>query len=115
MRQPRLIEIVIGTSGLSNKQVCSNPMPFTSILRKDESGDERKDICKCRSLILMLNYLAHVNMPHVIILVHQCAHVYADQKISHEKAVKRAMKRLIGTKCTGEEAIIDLSKGLIFL
>ena len=113
MRQLYLIDRIIGAVGFTSKILGSKPTPSAKILFKDESGVERKYSFNYHSLIGMLNYLDYATMPCIMMLVRQCAHFCKDSKLSYEKAVKIIIKCLIGTKCAGIEANIDLSKGLI--
>lgn len=112
LRQPHLIERIIETVGFHNKQVHSKPTPSTNILHRDEDGEDRKEDWNCRSAIGMLNYLANATRPDAIVAAHQCARHCENPRLSHEKAVKRIAKYLIGTQHIGTQAAIDVGLGL---
>ena len=113
LRQPLLIDRIIEAVGFDNTPVYSKPTPSTGNLCKDEDGQERKDLWSYRSVIGMLNYLASTTRPDIMMAVHQCARFTESPKLSHEKAVKRIIKYLIGTKHIRIRAEIDKSKGLV--
>ena len=60
----------------------------------------------------MLSYLQGTTRPDISMLVHQCARFNNDPKLSHERAVKRTCKYLLGTKDRGCICIPDFSKGI---
>jgi histone deacetylase 1/2 len=49
----------------------------------------------------MLNYLAASTCPDCLFVVHQCARFSANPKLSHERAVKRIVRYLKGTRDEG--------------
>ena len=61
----------------------------------------------------MLNYLANTTRPDIMMAVHQCARFCENPKLSHEKAVKRIIKYLMGTRHIGIQATIDVNLGLV--
>lgn len=63
-------------------------------------------------LIGMLNYLANTIRLDIMMAVHQCARFCKNPKLSHEKAVKRIVKYLLGTRHVGIQANIDRNLGL---
>ena len=60
----------------------------------------------------MLNYLQASTRPDIAMAVHQCARFSADPKITHERAVMRIGKYLLGTKERGIKFTPDTSKGV---
>jgi hypothetical protein len=81
-------------------------------LHKDEFGPPRKQLWKYRSAIGMLNYLAASTRPDCFFAVHQCARFSANPRLSHERAVKRIIRYLKGTKNKGIILNPDQSKGI---
>ena len=112
IRQPHLIERIIKAIGFEDKDVHSKLTPLTGILHKDEDDEARKDNWNYRSLIGMLNYLSSTTRPDIMMAVHQCARFCESPRLSHEKAVKRIVKYLIGTQHIGIHAQVDKGKGL---
>ncbi len=49
----------------------------------------------------MLNYLAASTRPDCLYAVHQCVRFSSDPRLSHERAVKRIVRYLKGTKDQG--------------
>ena len=60
----------------------------------------------------MLNYLQATSRPDLAVAVHQAARFCIDPKLSHERAVIRIGKYLIGTADKGIIFKPDKSKGL---
>ena len=112
IRQPLLIERIIAAVGFDEKQVCSKPTPSTGILHKDEDDQGRKDQWNYRSVVGMLNYLVNATRPDIMMAVHQCTRFCEDPKLSKEKAVKRVVKHLLGTRHIGIQAMINTDLGL---
>jgi hypothetical protein len=81
-------------------------------LHKDEHGPDRKQSWNYRSAIGMLNYLAASTRPDCSFAVHQCARFSSNPKLSHERAVKRIIRYLKGTKDKGIILRPDQSKGV---
>ena len=71
---------------------------------KDEDRPHCKHKWHYRSVIGMLNYLEKTTRPDIAFAVHQCARFCENPKLSHEGAVHRIIKYLIGTR----------KKGLVF-
>ena len=111
MIQPMLILRIIEAVSFDKVGVNSKPTPSTYILLKDENGEERKDVWSYRSVVGMLNYLANTTRPDISMAVHQCARFSNEPKLSHEKAVKRIIKYLIGTKNLGLKIKVNMSLG----
>ena len=60
----------------------------------------------------MLTYLQGTTRPDISMAVHQCARFSANPKLSHEQAVKRIARYLLGTKEKGISFKPDTSKGI---
>jgi hypothetical protein len=103
MSQPFLIQRIVELlgDGISEANTKDTPAVYKEILHKDELGPRRKQTWKYRSAIGMLNYLAASTRPDCLYAVHQCARFSADPKLSHERAVKRVIRYLKGTKDKG--------------
>ena len=59
----------------------------------------------------MLNYL-QATRPEVAMIVHQCALFSNDPRITHERAVMRIGKYLLGTKDRSVKFIPDINRGI---
>ena len=103
LTQPYLIDRIIAELGgaISEANVKSTPSVYKEILHKDTDGPERKQSWNYRSVIGMLNYLSASTRPDILFAVHQCARFAANPKLSHERAVKRIVRYLKGTKNNG--------------
>jgi hypothetical protein len=114
MSQPFLIDRIIELLGDAVKEanVKDTPAVYKEILHKDEMGPERKQSWKYRSAIGMLNFLAASTRPDCLYAVHQCARFSADPKLSHERAVKRIVQYLKGTRDQGVILKPDATKGV---
>ena len=99
LSQPNLIEKIIKTLGLENAKTA--PTPASIILTKDENGEEREHKWNYRSVVGMLGYLQQTTRPDISFAVHQCARFSTNPKRSHEVAVKRIGRYLLGTKDEG--------------
>ena len=94
-RSKRIIEVM--GSSISEANVKSTPSVYKEVLHKDENRPIRKLNWNYRSVVGMLNYLAASTRPDKLFAVHQCAKFAADQKLSHERAIKRIVRYLKGT------------------
>jgi hypothetical protein len=103
MTQPFLIQRIIDLLGdaVKDANIKDTPSVYKEILTKDEHGPERKQDWSYRSAIGMLNYLAATTRPDCLFAVHQCARFSSNPKLSHERAVKRIIRYLKGTKDKG--------------
>ena len=103
MSQPFLIDRIIELRGdaVKDANVKNTPAVNKEILHTDEDGPERKQPWNYRSAIGMLNYLAASTRPDCLFAVHQCARFSANPKLSHERAVKRIVRYLKGTRDEG--------------
>ena len=114
MSQPFLIQRILDLLGdaVTDANTKSTPAVYKEILSKDTDGPERKQPWKYRSAIGMLNYLAACTRPDCLYAVHQCARFSADPKLCHERAVKRIVRYLKGTKEQGTILKPDKNKGV---
>jgi hypothetical protein len=114
MSQPFLIQRIIELLGdaISEANIKDTPAVYKEILHKDELGPHRKQSWKYRSAIGMLNYLAASTRPDCLYAVHQCARFSADPRLSHERAVKRIIRYLKGTKDQGIILTPNKEKGI---
>ena len=114
MTQPFLIDRIIDLLGDAVKEanIKSTPSVYKEVLHKDELGPSRKQSWNYRSAIGMLNYLAASTRPDCLFAVHQCARFSSNPKLSHERAVKRIVRYLKGTRDKGLILQPNASKGV---
>ena len=111
--QPFLIDRVLKLLGISDSKDYPKRTPVGKpLLCKDVDDVERKYSWNYRSAIGMLNYLQNSTRPEIAMAVHQCARFNNDPKLSHEKAVMRLGKYLLGTRGKGLVFKPDVSRGL---
>ena len=103
LKQPFLIQRIIDLLSLEGEsQHNTKPTPAVKpLLHKDEKGDKRKNVWSYRKAIGMLTYLQGTTRPDISMAVHQCARFSQNPKLSHERAVKRVGRYLLGTKNRG--------------
>ena len=103
MSQPFLIQRIIDLLGdaVKDANIKDTPTVYKEILTKDDEGPDRKQAWSYRSAIGMLNYLAATTRPDCLFAVHQCARFSSNPKLSHERAIKRIVRYLKGTKDKG--------------
>jgi len=99
LTQPQLINKIIKALDLENANIA--PTPATILLTKDENSDKREGKWHYCSVIGMFRYLQQTTRPDISFAVHQCARFCNDPKKSHEAAVKRIGRYLLGTKDKG--------------
>ena len=113
MTQPFLIDRIIDAMGIDKRMTNSRPTPAVKpLLHRDLDGEARHTTWNYRSIIGMMNYLQQSTRPDISFAVHQCARFCSDPKLSHERAVKRITKYLLGSKERGVTCRPDRSKGL---
>ena len=77
------------------------PVPVVGpLLSRDENGPERKHDWKYRTLTGILGYLQLTSRPDISMAV-QCSRFNCDPKLSHDKAIKRIYRYLLGTMDKG--------------
>ena len=101
--QPFLIERILTLLGIKYDKIHnSKPTPAVRpLLNKDLNGENRKNSWNYRTAIGMLTYLQGTTRPDVSMPVHQCARFSVNPMLSHERAVKRIGRYLLGTKDCG--------------
>ena len=114
LTQPFLIQRIIDLLGLErDSRLNSKPTPATKpLLHKDIDGEGRHNSWSYRKAIGMLTYLQGTTRPDISMAVHQCARFSQDPKLSHERAVKRIGRYLLGTKGRGIMFKPNRKKGL---
>ena len=97
MTQPFLIERIIEAVAIDVRMSNSRPTPAAGpLLSRDEEGPVRKRSWNYRTLTGMLGYLQYTTRPDIAMATHQRARFNNDPKLSHEPAVLRICKYLLG-------------------
>ena len=112
MTQSHLITRFLEVIGIEDNV---NPRPTPAIkplLHKDLDGLPRKHSWNYRQAIGMLNYLTSTSRPELAMATHQAARFCLDPRLSHERAVHRVGKYLLGTRDKGVIFKPDHTKGL---
>ena len=117
LKQPFLIERILKLICLEGEKFGSKPnsrkTPATKpLLHKDLDGPKRKYSWNYRQAVGMLTYLQKTTRPAISMAVHQCARFSINPKLSHERAIKRIGRYLLGTKDRGEVFKPDVSLGV---
>lgn len=112
LSQRHLINRIISAIGYVKETNFKDTPTSKPLLNKDLNGIQRKYDWHYRSLIGMLTYLQKTSRPDLAMATHQCARFTIDPKLSHEKAVGRIVRYLIGTKDRGLIFKPDKSRGL---
>ena len=102
LKQPFLIERICRTLGLIDNdwKVESNNKRTPvgkPVLNKDLDGKPRKLKWKYRTAVGMLSYLQANTRPEISMATHQTARFCIDPKLSHEQAIMRIGRYLLGT------------------
>ena len=95
--QTGLIDRIIYALGLKGATSKRTPAEYGS-LGSDKDGADRNEAFSYPSVIGMLMYLTGNSRPELSFAVHQCARYTHDPKASHENAVKRIGRYLVGTR-----------------
>ena len=113
--QPFLIERILTVLGMKNEsEHNTKPTPAVKpLLNKDLKGENRKNNWNYRTAIGMLTYLQGTSRPDISMAVHQCARFSVNPKLSHERAVKRIGRYLLGTQDRGIAFKPDDAHGLV--
>ena len=91
----------------------SRTTPFAKpLIYKDNEEVKRKQTWNYRSLVGMLSYLQGSVRPDIFMAVHQCDRFCNDSKVSHERALNRIVKYLIGSSGKGLIYKTDKDKGI---
>ena len=114
LTQTFLIQRIIDLLGLEgDSKHNTKPTPAVKpLLGKDEKGEARRNTWNYRQAIGMLTYLQGTTRPDIAMAVHQCTRFSQNPKLSHERAVKRIGRYLLGTKDRGICSVPDPKKGL---
>jgi len=112
--QPFLIQRIIDLLGLEKDSTHSpRPTPATKpLLHKDLLGEKRKNTWNYRQAVGMLTYLQATSRPDISMAVHQCARYSICPMLTHERAIKRIGRYLLGTKDKGILFKPDIDKGM---
>ena len=109
--QPHLIQRILSALDLTSSNPKDTPV-VKPLLHKDLDGLPRKTSWNYRQIIGMLNYLQNSTRPDLSMAVHQCARFSISPFLSHERAVHRIGKYLLGTAEFGLIFSPEISKGL---
>ena len=117
MKQPYLIERICHTLGLLDNEWEATTNTKKSpvgkpVLNKDLDGKPRKLKWKYRTAVGMISYLQGNTRPDISMACHQTARFCIDPKLSHEQAIMRIGRYLLGTKDRGIIYEPDPKKGL---
>jgi len=114
LSQPYLIERTLRVLGIEGDSKTNSKLTPASkpLLHKDLEGLPRNNSWNYRQAIGMLTYLQGSTRPDISMAVHQAARFCIDPKLSHERAVKRIGRYLIGNKNKGIVFKPDTSKGV---
>jgi hypothetical protein len=117
LKQPFLIERICRTLGLIDNDwdVAANTKSTPvgkPLLNKDLNGKPRKLKWKYRTAVGMLSYLQGNTRPEISMATHQTARFSNDPKLSHEQAIMRIGRYLLGSMNRGIVYEPDPSKGL---
>jgi len=112
LKQTHLIQRFLSVIGF-DENVNDRPTPAVKpLLHKDLDGLERKTSWNYRQAVGMLTYLQGTSRPDISMAVHQVARFSILPKLSHERAINRIGKYLLGTADKGIIYKPDKSKGL---
>ena len=100
LQQQGLIDKVLTETGMHNAAPVKTPAIATP-LGSDPNGESPQESWNYATVIGMLMYLASNSRPDIAFAVHQCARFTHAPRASHEQAVKRILRYLIGTKSRG--------------
>lgn len=99
--QTGLIDKIVNALNLDQDTTIKSTPTLDKPLLKDKDGAPRKEEWNYASIIGMLLYLASNSRPDIAFAVNQCACYSTCTKLSHEQAIKRIAKYLLGTKTRG--------------
>ena len=113
LTQTHLIQRFLEVIGMDIEKVNPRATPaIKPLLFKDLEGSIRKCTWNYRQAIGMLNYLTATTRPDLAMAVHQAARFCINPMLSHERAINRIGKYLIGTASKGIIFKPDPTKGL---
>ena len=94
-------------------KVDPKSLPVTKpLLHKDKKADPRVRFWNYRAAIGILNYLQTSTRPEILMAVHQCDRFAIDPRVTHERAVMRIGKYLLGTRNKGIKFTPYRSRGI---
>jgi len=99
LTQTKLIDKVLALTGLATAN--SVPTPATTILDHDNDGLERETEWHYRQIVGILTYISYNTRPDITFAVNQVSRFCNNPKRSHERAVKRILRYLRGTRTNG--------------
>jgi hypothetical protein len=109
LTQVGLIDRVLSTLGLSEARPKDTPAEYGA-LPENKEGDPCNENWNYASVVGMMMYLASNSRPDISFAVHQCARFTHSPRHSHEIALKRIGRYLLGTRTKG--LIMDPSESL---
>ena len=109
LTQVGLIERVLTTLGLMAGRPKDTPAEYGA-LAENQDGDPCNENWNYASVVGMLMYLASNSRPDISFAVHQCTRFTHSPRHTHEVALKRIGRYLLGTKTKG--LIMDPSESL---
>ena len=113
LRQPYLIDRILSTLNVAEKDYNKRDVPVVGILlRRDLYGANRKHNWSYRSAIDILGYLQNITRPDISMAVHQCVHFNANPMLCHENYDKYIERYLLSTQDKDIEYKLDRTKGL---
>ena len=112
MKQPFLIDRILALLEIDDKVHSKSTPVVKPLLHKDKEADPRVRTWNYRAAIGMLNYLKSSTRPEISTAVHQCARFSLDPRITHERAIMRIGKYLLGTRDRGIGFTPDKSRGI---
>ena len=112
MKQPFLIDRILALLEIDDKVHPKSTPVVKPLLHKDKEADPRVRTWNYRTAVGMLNYLKCSTRPEISMAVHQCARFSIDPRITHERAIMRIGKYLLGTRDKGIRFTPDKSRGI---
>ena len=110
--QSHLINQILDAVGF-DASVNPKSVPVVKLLlHRDTDGPDQKFNWNCRQLVGMLIYLMNSSRPELAMAVNQAARFSNDPKLSHERAIHRICKYLLGTRDKGIIFKPDKTKGV---
>ena len=99
LTQPGLTQRIITALGLDDSRTKTTPA--AGPLGKCDNEPPATGNFNYRSILGMMMYLGNTTRPDCSLAIHQCARFGANPRISHEKALKRIGRYLVGTRDKG--------------
>ena len=112
LHQPYLIQRILDVLDITSEHKTKPTPSVKPLLHRDLKGLERKHKWNYRQAVGMLGYLQGSSRPDIAMSVHQCARFNNNPMMSHERAIRRIGKYLLGTKDRGIIYTPDKAKGI---